>query len=74
MLRRVEGQPADVDSYIQTPYGVAAVRVDEVPAADEDEGLFGSSRATVPVSPSPEVSLRWPASAQQNFIRCFSYA
>ena len=51
MLRRVEEQPADVDSYIQTPYGVAAVRVDEVPAADEDEGLFGSPRPTVPVSP-----------------------
>lgn len=50
MLRRVEEQPADSDSYIQTPYGIAAVRVDEVPAADEDEGLFGSPRATEPVS------------------------
>jgi hypothetical protein len=50
MLRRVEEQPADADSYIQTPYGIAAVRADEVPAADGDEGLFGSPRATEPVS------------------------
>jgi hypothetical protein len=57
MLRRVEEQPADVDSFIQTPYGVAAVRVDGPPAADEDEGLFGSARPTVPVRPPIAICL-----------------
>lgn len=49
MLRKVEEQPADADNYIQTPYGVAAVRLDVAPPADEDDALFGSPPATEPV-------------------------
>lgn len=50
MLRKVEEQPVDVENYIQTPYGVAAVRVDEAPPKDDDDALFGSPTATEPVN------------------------
>lgn len=39
-----------MENYIQTAYGVAAVRVDEPPPADEDDAMFGSPPATEPVT------------------------
>lgn len=48
LLRRVQDQPADVENYIQTSYGIAAVRVDEPPPPDEDDAMFGSPPATEP--------------------------